>query len=73
MTLVETPLSLEAENQPPAKPVVVLEHVARRLGPKQVLRDVSFTLPPGQAFGSRKLAHTTLPPSTGTVPQRQAN
>ena len=41
----------ETELQPPPKMVVEVEHVARRLGSKQVLRDVSFTVPAGQAFG----------------------
>jgi len=52
MTLIaETAAALELERMQPAKPVVELEHVARRIGARPVLRDVSLTVPVGQAFG----------------------
>ena len=35
----------------PAEQAVVVDHVARRFGARVVLRDVSFTVAPGRAFG----------------------
>lgn len=40
----------EPAPEPPA-PVVVVEHLARRFDQHQVLRDVSFSVLPGRAFG----------------------
>ncbi|MBV9579625.1 MAG: ABC transporter ATP-binding protein [Chloroflexi bacterium] len=35
----------------PAEPAVMVEHVARRFGPRVVLHDLSFTVEPNQALG----------------------
>ena len=35
----------------PSEPAVIVDHLARKFGPRTVLQDVSFTVPAGTAFG----------------------
>ncbi len=37
--------------RPAEEPAIVAEHLARHFGPRAVLADVSFSVPPGTAFG----------------------
>jgi ABC-2 type transport system ATP-binding protein len=48
--IVEPP-AVDVAPVPPPDPVVVVDHLARRFGQRPVLRDISFSVMPGTAFG----------------------